>query len=1190
MTPPAVGSAPPGAPSSAPSGGVVTLLFTDLVGSTELLGRLGDDRAEELRRAHFSLLRQAIAETAGREVKNLGDGLMVVFDSPVEALHCAVGMQQVVEDHNTRQPDLGLRIRVGLHVGDPPREEGDFFGTAVVVARRLCDAAEGGEILISELLAGLVGSRGGFRFRPAGSKALKGLPRPLPALVVDWRRAQPGGPGDAPPPPAASRPRRPARPRGPRLVGREGELAALEAELDRAGAGEFRCVLLLGEPGIGKTRLVAELLSRQAERVLALTARAYPLGDTASFGLWSEALERHLRDLPGKEVGELCGGFLDDLAGLLRSVAALLGAAPDREPPRFRLLEGLALLMANLARQRPLVIFLDDVHLADASSWDGLHYLARNLSDAPVLVIAAARPTELVEHQLGNQVLLGLEQEGLLRRLQAHPLGREAVHELAEAILGHQPPPALVDWLADRSRGNALFAIGLLRALLEEGADLSAPKLRSLPEELALRVGSRLERLDEEHRETLEILAVLAGRAELDDLLTLTGRPLEELETILEALVRFRLVVDEERGWELTYEIAHPLIQESIYQGIGTARRRRLHRTVGRVLLTAGRLGAAAPHFACSAMPGDLEAIETLRDALRQAEDRGAYREASTILGALVELLPANDPRWLEVAEAMSWQSAWVVENRAGVHGSLGLQALRAIDRALEGSAEPVRRAAVKLRTSSLLARGTGELDAALVIGGQALELFEESHDVAGTLLATNELGFIRGMQGDLAAMETEALRVVERAEAAGERFVDMRASYSVGLAAIFRGRFDVAEAVLGRSIALAEEDGDLWQWSRALAMHALGLALGGDVHRALLVLEEAKAVNPGFRDVLDVPVLEWEMVVLWLAGSFPAALDIAREAVAWNPGGFSRRRAFGMAFAALAAAERGQLAEACQHLARAEGAYGGRRFFVFTECCSYARGILAWRGGDHLTALKELRTATSSLLGMEARPLAALVLVEWAEVAVEAGDVEAAWEAVSRLDEVAGALDRPLPRALAGIARAGASLASGEADRAAAAAGAAATSLSGSGYEAFFGRALETLGRALAPADPAGATDAFERAVAAFDACGATWRRERARRWFERVLAGSEADRESRPGVDAGERPPARASLPGGLTEREAGVLRLVASGQTNRQIAAELFLSEKTVARHLSNIFTKTGVSSRAAATAFAFREKIV
>lgn len=285
-----------------------------------------------------------------------------------------------------------------------------------------------------------------------------------------------------------------------RLVGRASEIAELEGERRRAAGGQFCCVLLAGDPGFGKTRLAMEALQRAPRSTIRMSARAYSLGEAAAFGVWAEALESHLGSLSAADVSRLCGGWLDDLASLLRSVACLRGSAPQREPPRSRLLEGLAVL---LARQAPVVVVLDDVHLADPSLWEGLHYLARNLPTHRVLVIAAARPVELSEARAASRVLLALEQDGLLHRVNVGPLGEAAVPELAEAVLEDKPPKVLVDWLWQRSRGTPLFALGLLQALIDEGADLTAPQLRSLPEGLADRVASRLELLDEP---TLSIL------------------------------------------------------------------------------------------------------------------------------------------------------------------------------------------------------------------------------------------------------------------------------------------------------------------------------------------------------------------------------------------------------------------------------------------------------------------------------------------------------------------------------------------------------------------------------------------------------------------------------------------------------------------------------------------------------------
>ena len=152
---------------------IVTILFTDLVGSTQLGGRLGDVEADKLRRAHFRLLRDSVSAHRGAEVKSLGDGLMVVFASAVDAATCAADMQRAVDRYNRRPATTDpLEVRIGLHAGEPVREGDDYHGVAVNVAKRLCDAAEGGQILASELVRGLVAGHDEIEFRSVGSVEL----------------------------------------------------------------------------------------------------------------------------------------------------------------------------------------------------------------------------------------------------------------------------------------------------------------------------------------------------------------------------------------------------------------------------------------------------------------------------------------------------------------------------------------------------------------------------------------------------------------------------------------------------------------------------------------------------------------------------------------------------------------------------------------------------------------------------------------------------------------------------------------------------------------------------------------------------------------------------------------------------------------------------------------------------------
>jgi class 3 adenylate cyclase/CheY-like chemotaxis protein len=163
----------------------ITALFTDVVGSTELLTRLGHDAADELRTHHFAAMRAALAVHRGDEVKTLGDGFMAVFDSTSDALSCAVTMQRATVEPGARGGDA-VSIRVGVSAGEATEEAGDWFGVPIVEASRLCAAAEAGQVLTSELVRLLVGSAGMHRFEPLAPIMLKGLPEPVPVCELCW--------------------------------------------------------------------------------------------------------------------------------------------------------------------------------------------------------------------------------------------------------------------------------------------------------------------------------------------------------------------------------------------------------------------------------------------------------------------------------------------------------------------------------------------------------------------------------------------------------------------------------------------------------------------------------------------------------------------------------------------------------------------------------------------------------------------------------------------------------------------------------------------------------------------------------------------------------------------------------------------------------------------------------------------
>ncbi|HEX5926813.1 MAG TPA: LuxR C-terminal-related transcriptional regulator [Baekduia sp.] len=764
-------------------------------------------------------------------------------------------------------------------------------------------------------------------------------------------------------------------------------------------------------------------------------------------------------------------------------------------------------------------------------------------------------------HDVAAQVLFELDQDAHVSRLHVAPLGRPGVSELTEAVIERPAPRALVDWLVERSQGNPLFAIGLLRALLDERGDLSDPHLRRLPEGLTERVTSQLRRFDAGPRGLLERLAVVGRPVSLGDLTALTSSSLEEVGPLLAELVAAGIVVEEERGSQLSYELYHPLVRDSIYQATSGATRRVLHRQAGRSLLRAGHLAEAAVHFARSAERGDSEAVEVLLDAMRQAERREAFREALELQAELVELLPADDQRWLEVLEAMYARAEWLVDHRAETNAPVAIRALRAIDGLLEDSADDARRAIVKFRLANFLAWGTGDLEQAFEACGEARDLFASAGDRRQTLLAARELAWIKGLQGDLAGMRADARAVVEAADAVDDRFVAMQGLAAMGYSADFLGAFAEAEAAQRRAATIARQDEKAYRLTVVLAGIALGLALQGRVVETGALFEEAKAANPAFRESI---LVELEATVRWIAGDFAAAVALVHEAVAWQPAATPRRRAIGMAIGALAAIERDEVDEAERLVARAKAAYGGRDWSYFLQMTHAAEAVLSWHAGRAADCVASLRPAATGLLQMQARPWAAFALIDLAEVAADAGDLAAATAAAEDLRALAEFVGLPLYRGLAAAASAWAGLGGGNGEQAVASARRAIELLSSTDCAAYLGRAHHVLGRAL-PADARPeAVAALERAAAVFTHCGSDWRRQRSLDALRRL--GS-----------AGRRAAAAALGPGSLTRREREVARLAATGMTAKEIARSLFVGERTVESHLASVYAKLGVDSK-------------
>ncbi|MGH9035976.1 MAG: AAA family ATPase, partial [Acidimicrobiia bacterium] len=315
--------------------GLVTLLFTDLVGSTELLSRAGDEEAQRIFSAHHQLLAEAVAQHGGQEVKWLGDGLMVAFPSAADAVSCAITMQQA-----GRRPVAGehLANRVGLTAGEALRDAVDYFGTPVVMAKRLCDRAEAAQILCSDLVAGLLAGRPGFSFASVGELDLKGLPAPVASYEVRYEASPQGLTADAP------------------LIGREAELVRLTERLRQTAGGQGGLVLVAGEPGIGKTRLAEEVAAR-AERdgAFVLWGRCFEGEWAPPYAPFAEALAPHVAVAVPEELRTDLAAGAAPLAQLVPKIREVLPELPEPQavPPeeeRFRLLDAMAQFLVARSR------------------------------------------------------------------------------------------------------------------------------------------------------------------------------------------------------------------------------------------------------------------------------------------------------------------------------------------------------------------------------------------------------------------------------------------------------------------------------------------------------------------------------------------------------------------------------------------------------------------------------------------------------------------------------------------------------------------------------------------------------------------------------------------------------------------------------------------------------------------------
>ncbi len=495
----------------------VTVVFTDLVESTALRQEVGDDRADDVRREHDRLVRDATARHAGTEVKALGDGFMLVFDAAAEAVSTAVAMQQAVERF-TRGAPVPVRIRVGVSAGDVLWEDGDCFGTPVVEASRLCDAAGTGQILVSDVVRLLAGSRGGHRFTSVGTVELKGIAEPLGASEVAWEPVA-GGRATAFPGALAF---------GDTIafVGRADERARLTDAWKDASNGTRRVALVSGEPGVGKTRLAAEI-----------ARLAHDDGATVLYGRcdedlgvpyqpFVEALRPYVATCPVDDLAEQVAPYGGDLSRLVPQLAERLPDLPeplhaDAETERYRLFDAVTSFLVKTSGDAPVVLVLDDLHWAAKPTLLLLRHAMRAEWTGRLLIIGTYRDTELGRTHPLADVLADLRREGGAERIALHGLDAEEVAQFVSAAAGHDlddEGAVLARRIHAETEGNPFFMGQVLRHLVESGAIVERDgrwlpgadtDALGIPEGVREVVGRRLAHLRPETNEILAAAAVV---------------------------------------------------------------------------------------------------------------------------------------------------------------------------------------------------------------------------------------------------------------------------------------------------------------------------------------------------------------------------------------------------------------------------------------------------------------------------------------------------------------------------------------------------------------------------------------------------------------------------------------------------------------------------------------------------------
>ncbi len=949
------------------------------------------------------------------------------------------------------------------------------------------------------------------------------------------------------------------------FVGRSEELGSLDEILAEVDEGRAAAIELVGEPGIGKTRLLAEFARRADSRGrLVLLGSASELERDLPFSVFVDALDEYLRGLDPSRLAALDEDVRTELAHVFPSLSALATARQVAlQHERYRSHRAVRALLEDLAKTRPLVLVLDDFHWADSASAELLGALLRRPPAAGVLTAVAVRP-----HQMPERLLAALERADRAAALTRIELVALTPLEARE-LLGEKVEVADADVLFDESGGNPFYLEQLARSLDRTGSVTAAPELSpaagGVPSAVAASLSEELGLLSESARLVLEGAAVAGDPFEPDLAAAAASTSESGAMDAVDELLHLDLI----RNTDLPrrFRFRHPLVRRAVYDATPGGWRLGAHERCADALAARGATAAErANHVERSAREGDLAAVAVLREAAEEAT-RLAPTSAARWFANALRLLPPKAPPQERIELLVLRSSALTAAGHFAESHEALLEAV-----ALVSDEPPATRA----RLARACAAVEGLLGRQEQAGARLLSAIEDlpdqgSHEAVALMI---ELAINLIWRAKYEAMHEWADRAVNAARRLGDAPLTATALAVLAMAETMIGAPERAEEARLEAAALVDSMSDDEVASHIEAPTRLsGTELyldryaEGDRH-ATRALAAARATGQGELFLVLIQTLGGlrrmrgklaESAELLEGGIESSRLLGNTHALIWSLSGRSTA-AFNMGDIELAFATAQESVELSQGL---DEGFHSAEAAVDLAVALFEKGqpepaadlLLESAGGEELVFIAGSPRARCLELLTRCR----LALDRPAD-ARRSADAAEAW---------ASAVQLPLARAWAERAAARVDLYLGDAARAVERSLASVAAAEEAGVPVEAARSRTVAGRALAEAgEHDRAVDELRRAAAELDACGAKRFRDEAERELGKL--GHRVHRRTRPGTTDG------AAIES-LTERELQVARLVVDRKTNPEIASELFLSQKTVETHLRNIFRKMRVSSR-------------